>query len=160
MCLAPMVFCCLPLLIRLSLFLPPGVGLRVLEQQGASESLLEKLPPAKRYERGMFATGEEEAKQTPQADTSAGAKEGSPATNHDAPEWSACNAHTLRSTWLDRSIADLLLGLAATATYLPTSLPPCRLLPPAPSACRITRRASWCANCLAQVRTIFTMRAS
>lgn len=91
-CLAPMVFCCLPLLIRLSLFLPAGVGLRVLDQQGASESLIGKLPPPKRYMRGMF--GGEEAPRKPEAQpvaqgTAAAAARppGSPTVDHEEPEW-------------------------------------------------------------------------
>lgn len=95
-CLAPMVFCCLPLLIRLSLFLPAGVGLRVLDQQGASESLIGKLPPPKRYARGMFG-GEETPRKPealPVAQGVAGAGEGagarppgSPTVDHEEPEW-------------------------------------------------------------------------
>lgn len=93
-CLAPMVFCCLPLLIRLSLFLPAGVGLRVLDQQGASESLISKLPPPKRYARGMF--GGEGTPRKPEAlpvaqgtvAAAAGARQpGSPSVDHEEPEW-------------------------------------------------------------------------
>jgi len=92
MCLAPMVFCCLPLLIRLSLFLPPGVGLRMLDQQGASENLISKLPPAKRFERGMLGSSEN-ARSAAQAALAAATDlnaETSPVINHDEPECAIC----------------------------------------------------------------------
>ena len=87
LCLAPAVYCCLPLLIRMSLVLPPGVGLRMLDQQGASESLISKLPPPLKFERGMFGS----SKQPPPTLEAAGQEEqksGSPAAvNHEEPEW-------------------------------------------------------------------------
>lgn len=88
LCLAPCVFCCLPLLIRLSRYLPAGMGLRVSGQHGATESLIEKLPPPRTFERGMFGSrisGTDDA-----ADTEARGTNGSnspTAVNHDEPEW-------------------------------------------------------------------------
>jgi hypothetical protein len=87
MCLAPCVFCCLPLLIRVSGYLPVGVGLRMAGVQGASQTLLDKLPPPKKYERGMFGGA---AVTPPRAQPSGNAPPGSPATNHEEPECAIC----------------------------------------------------------------------
>lgn len=86
MCLAPCVCCCLPLLIRVSGYLPVGVGLRMPGVQGASQTLIDKLPKAKKYERGMFG-----GPTTPPVAAQQQAP-GSPTTNHDEPEWSAPSA--------------------------------------------------------------------
>ena len=96
LCLAPMVFCCLPLLIRMSLILPPGVGLRMLDQEGASQDLIAKLPPAARFKRGMFGGAAQEVPaasasasgEAPEEEKTASSAGGtSPGTNHDEPEW-------------------------------------------------------------------------
>jgi hypothetical protein len=84
LCLAPCVFCCLPFLIRMSGFLPPGIGLRLPGQHGASERLISKLPPSMTYQRGMFGS----ASGGTNADGGDGARaRGSPTINHDEPEW-------------------------------------------------------------------------
>ena len=92
-CLAPCVICCLPFVIRMSGFLPPGLGLRLAGQQGASQRLIDKLPPPKRFERGMFGS----SVTPPRAPQPARADQ-SPQVNHQEPEWSVATASTVQAT--------------------------------------------------------------
>jgi len=103
-CLAPMVFCCLPFLIRMSGYLPEGMGLRVIESQGATPSLIAQLPAPIKFQRGMFsqpkpagavppiappvATAESERKGEEKSPPASAP--GSPAVNHQEPECAIC----------------------------------------------------------------------
>ena len=79
------IFLCLPLLIRVSGYLPIGVGLRMAGQRGAPPNLISKLPPPRTYEIGMFEAAPSEGNVHSARTQRTGSDP--TATDHSRPEW-------------------------------------------------------------------------